>query len=348
MTDQAKEAEPHSGLPAWLPEAARHYLHHTADGQPIRALARQAQVHASTVLRQVRRLEALRDDPLIDEALRLLSAQGRTGSLPATEMLETEAARVLRRLVEPGAVLAVAREMETAVIVRDDGQGGTQRIGTVARSVAQAMALSDWMASDDPQARVIRYRITAAGRNELRRLTTTGSRRGMDEAPTRFRGAAEEDDHEGDDRIRHMRSILGESPLATLARRRDREGAVFLSRELVAAGERLREDFEIAQAGSRTTQDWARFLTGPIDLGHPSRDQGSSAAADRLARALADLGPGLGDVALRFCCQLEGLESIESRMGWAARSGKIVLRIALQRLARHYAQTLGQFGPMIG
>ena len=46
--------------------------------------------------------------------------------------------------------------------------------------------------------------------------------------------------------------------------------------------------------------------------------------------------PGLGDVALRCCCRLEGLEAVEQTMGWSARSGKIVLRIALQRLARHY------------
>ena len=46
-----------------------------------------------------------------------------------------------------------------------------------------------------------------------------------------------------------------------------------------------------------------------------------------VAAALRDLGPGLGDVALRVCCFLEGIEAAEQRMGWAARSGKIVLRI---------------------
>ena len=55
----------------------------------------------------------------------------------------------------------------------------------------------------------------------------------------------------------------------------------------------------------------------------------------RARSALADLGPGLSDVALRCCCRLEGLEVVEQTIGWSARSGKIVLRIALQRLARH-------------
>ncbi|MCB1366035.1 MAG: helix-turn-helix domain-containing protein, partial [Rhodobacteraceae bacterium] len=74
---------------------------------------------------------------------------------------------------------------------------------------------------------------------------------------------------------------------------------------------------------------------------------GAAAARDRVARALADLGPGLSDVALRCCCHLEGLEQAERRMGWSARSGKIVLRIALQRLRRHYDETHAA-GRMIG
>ena len=68
----------------------------------------------------------------------------------------------------------------------------------------------------------------------------------------------------------------------------------------------------------------------------------------RVAAALRDLGPGLGDVALRCCCFLEGLEVAEKRLGWAARSGKIVLRIALMRLRRHYDETYGSSGPLIG
>ena len=71
-------------------------------------------------------------------------------------------------------------------------------------------------------------------------------------------------------------------------------------------------------------------------------------ARERVAAALVDLGPGLGDVVLRCCCYLEGVETTEQRMGWSARSGKIVLRIALQRLKAHYAETYGKYAPLIG
>jgi hypothetical protein len=39
---------------------------------------------------------------------------------------------------------------------------------------------------------------------------------------------------------------------------------------------------------------------------------------------------------LRVCCFLEGIESAEKALGWPSRSGKLVLGLALDRLARHY------------
>jgi hypothetical protein len=78
---------------------------------------------------------------------------------------------------------------------------------------------------------------------------------------------------------------------------------------------------------------------------------GSKGAVDAhrwIKAALAELGPSLGDVVLRCCCFFEGLEQTEKKMGWWARSGKIVLRIALQRLKRYYAQTQWCYGPLIG
>jgi len=50
------------------------------EGVSIRQLARVEGCHASTVLRRVRRIEARRDDPLVDEAL---SCLGSVACLPA-------------------------------------------------------------------------------------------------------------------------------------------------------------------------------------------------------------------------------------------------------------------------
>lgn len=275
---------------------------------------------------------------------------------PSNELLRREGRRVLLRLAEQGAVLAVAAEMDKAVVVREDACGTTTRTAVVDSAVAQAMALKEWIMCEVP-GRIARYRITGPGRAALAGLLAeaeNGARKGLSEGQARFVGRDEVlNDPSGADvstRRRRMRYCAAETPLLALARRRDKSGEPFLSDDLVSAGERLREDFELAQMGPKVTQNWDGFLTGGVHAGTPSGAglaKGPAAARARIAAALRDLGPGLGDVALRCCCYLEGLETAERRMGWSARSGKIVLRIALQRLRRHY-DGLGQAGGMIG
>lgn len=343
-------------LPCWVPKEALAYLLHTETGQPIRALAREAGVHASTVLRQVRALEARREDILVDQGLsrlgrRVLAAEARAAQadpvVPSMDELSQEARRVLRLLCEPGAVLAVAAEMDKAVVVAESDDGGTVRRLVVDHAAAEAMALAGWIACDDP-GRVSRYRITPTGRDALKRMVADAENRalGFSEAPAPF-------DHAGLSRHRSYavhpasrpRCQPTETPLTLLARRRDRSGRKFLSDDLVRAGERLREDYEMADIGSRKTESWDRFLT-LVEAAKSDHD-GATAARARVLGALRDLGPGLGDVALRCCCHLEGLESAEKQMGWSARSGKVVLRIALQRLRCHYDR-LGDGGALMG
>ena len=366
----AASERPAAGYPSWVPVAARHYVAHTEQGRSIRQLAREAEVHASTVLRQIRRTETRRDDPLVDDALRALaltrgkrqqeqgqpmtrSSRGETRppmALPSGDALDRHGLRILRRLSEAGVVLAVARDMEMGVVVRDGADGVPQRVAVVEREIAQAMALKDWIAAADPTARIVRYKITGAGRQALKDLAQAEGAEGFADAAVPFRGAPRGEPVESDMLLRHARSGLGESPLVALSRRRDRSGNYFLPRELVAAGERLREDYELARMGPARDADWGRaVLEGPEAL--PDGQGGPPAsveAARRVALALGELGAGLGDVALRCCCLLEGLESLEQSMHWSARSGKIVLRIALDRLRRHYRETEGKHGPLIG
>lgn len=363
-------------MPGWVPHGALHYLAHTETGAPIRALARQAGCHASTIMRQIRRIETRRDDPLVDAALRRLGAVRRdldctagppagkttTMNTPAAPLLDedtfaAEALRVLRRLHETGAVLAVAEGMEKAVVVRETDAGPGARTAVVDSAVAQAMALKDWIAPGST-GRVTRYHITSAGRGALRRMIEDQGAvavEGFAEDQTAFLGMScdpqMEEDGDTEPAPRRNRYCLSESPLSALARRRDKSGTPFLEDGLVHAGERLREDFELAQMGGGITQNWDHFLTPgtkPTGRGDNSGVMAAAEARKRVADAMADLGPGLSDVVLRCCCYLEGLETTEKRLGWSARSGKIVLRIALMRLKRHYDETVGPGGPMIG
>ncbi len=267
-----------------------------------------------------------------------------------------EARRILRRLCEPGAFLAVAPNMDKAAVLRESAVGAVSRIAVLDREVAQAFALKEWITCS-VAGKVARYKIAPAGRAALKRLLSDedARRSGLSEAQTPFGdqhrewGTREVQD-DGEESPRRMRYNMAESPVTLLARRRDKDGKSFLAQPLVAAAERFREDFELAQMGPKVAQNWERFLTGGArgSLGGSDPLTGPEGARERVAAALRDLGPGLGDTALRVCCYLEGLEATEKRMGWSARSGKIVLRIALQRLARHYEETYGPGGGLIG
>ncbi|MEM1360378.1 MAG: DUF6456 domain-containing protein [Pseudomonadota bacterium] len=325
-------------------------------------------------------MESKRDDPLIDTGLlRLGSRHFPAPNLPlATQdtdpmtamsridlalpnqnsdhsVLSDESRLALRRMAETGSVMAVAAEMENAVIMRTPPGGEATRTAVVSREVAETLALRD-LINCISQGRISRYEITAAGRAALKRDAETreDTDSGFDEAISPFtaqHGEWDKHPRRGRSAKPRPRINLAESPLAVLARRKEKDGTPFLNAELVAAGERLREDFEVAQMGPRVGQNWDRFLTAGTRASGSSggfADSGSCAARERVTAALSDLGPGLGDVVLRTCCYLEGMETTERELGWSARSGKIVLRIALQRLHRHYEEAHQGQSPLIG
>jgi hypothetical protein len=347
MTD-AKRAS--RAVPAWVPVDVRNYVFHTEMGQPIRVLARSQSCHASTIMRQIRKVETRRDDPLVDCAIKELAAENSATPSPSSlEMMQA-----LRRLAMPGTILAIAIGMEQGVILRDSNQGEADHGSKLPSVTAMMLALRGWIAGGQTVGRVLRYRITPAGRVALRELMaqTENRARAMAEGPTAFEGAAS-----GvgtliggpDDKPIMARMASQESPVVALSRRKDREGNPFLSPTMVRAAERLREDYELAQVGQirghKPTPDWQDVLA--LIETYKQIDTTGKGAAPQVRAALAFLGPGLSEVALRCCCLLEGLEITEKHMGWAARSGKVVLRIALQRLVLHYEDS-GELGPRIG
>jgi hypothetical protein len=375
MTSPGRVVRSCVALPAWVPIEASHYLDHTQNGQSLRCIAQENGLAPSTICRRVRRMEARRDDPLVDEALDALAAHFQAATAAVDDFydqqertvmtapfkspiisdettISREARRILRRLCEPDAVLAVAGDMENAAVLRPGPEGEQTRTAIVDRRVAQAFAVKDWICCIR-QGRIARYAITQAGKAALKRLIDEDRRRrrtdGFAETASSFQAQhtefAETRATDDDGRRCTVRVNLAESPLATLARRKGPDGKPFLSAELVQAGERLREDFERAQMGPRVGQNWDRFLTAGADRGGFSADaglaEGPRAARERVAAAMEALGPGLGDVVLRVCCFLEGLETTERRLGWSARSGKVVLKIGLQRLLKHYKEQHG-------
>ena len=56
----------------------------------------------------------------------------------------------------------------------------------------------------------------------------------------------------------------------------------------------------------------------------------------RFDGAVDAAGPGLTDVLWRVVCSGEGMREAETALGWPARAGKVVLAIALDRIADYY------------
>lgn len=351
--------------PNWLPTPVRTYLAHTEAGTSIRALARKAGVHPSTVLRQVRRTEMLRDDPLADAALNRLGRFWNATQRPGRDMsnnqdpllmtaqkdddlrLARETLRVLRALLEPDTLRVIADGVEDAVVVHNAGDGRPVRRAVLTRDVAEALALKEFI-SGSANGRLARYSITQAGRSEVRRLLAeTESRRAS------ARGRAEDTDvidagelflGAGTDRKAHKRTAGAESPLSVLARRKRGSGEAWLTPQLVAAGLRFRESWEIARIGGGMTGDWDRLVAGRVSSGGTRSAPGGAAtrrleAEEALAAAIRALGPDLAETVILAICREQGMEDVEERLDYPARSGKIVLRIALNTLLRHYEAT---------
>lgn len=123
-----------------------------------------------------------------------------------------------------------------------------------------------------------------------------------------------------------------ESPLAWLARRQGKDGRAMVDAAQLQAGERLRADFTRANLTPRVTSRWSE-----VGGGSPETFSDMVLAAKlRVSRALAAVGPELSGVLLDVCCFLKGLETVERERGWPARTAKVVLGLALDRLAAHY------------
>ena len=134
-------------------------------------------------------------------------------------------------------------------------------------------------------------------------------------------------------RRRSVTVNLAESPLSWLKAR----GKV--SARQFEAGEKLRADYETASLGPRVTMRWdgapiGGGRSGPAE--HLDPTHAGIAAKRRFDAAIAAAGPGLSDIVWRVVCAGEGLPIAERALGWPARAGKLVLGIALDRLADHY------------
>lgn len=123
---------------------------------------------------------------------------------------------------------------------------------------------------------------------------------------------------------------LAESPLTWLHARGH------LSDRQLDAGERLRADYERAQLAPSVTMRWDPVrVRGSGDSGLTPGERQIAARA-RFDGAVAAAGTGLADILWRVVCAGETVPTAEKALAWPVRSGKLVLRLALDRVAGFY------------
>ena len=107
----------------------------------------------------------------------------------------------------------------------------------------------------------------------------------------------------------------------------------------LAAGTQLHGDFMRAGLNASVTMRW----DAPPRDGSPRNARGADHgtigridAKRRFDAAMDAVGAGLNDICWRVICAGEGMAGAERALGWPGRSGRIILSLALDRLADHY------------
>ena len=246
------------------------------------------------------------------------------------DYLDAQAESLLACLSQPSAeAFADPTEAGMVIVRRTTPAGVTVGAGRFSASAAQALVQNDLAA----------WSALHPGRTVLR-LTETGL------AHRRRRAAAPADSFrhqhgdlalvtvETENGPARVRLDTEESPLDWLRRRKDRDGTPPIDAAVYDAGQRRRADMARAGLLPGITARWDAHRGGPSS---PAEATGRMTGARQgLRHAFDAVGAELSDVLIDLCGFLKGLELIERERRWPPRSAKVVLRLALSRLADHY------------
>jgi hypothetical protein len=264
-----------------------------------------------------------------------------TSNLRRNDRLTREAKRLLTALGLPEARALPDPTDEKGLILHRRRAGISVGAGRFSRAAGDALQHHDLARWEAAEAGSRALCLTEAGRAHLRRS-------GAPERETAFlhqhrdTQGANVETGAGTARVRVDRE---ESPLEWLRRRKGRDGQPLIDEASFQAGERLRTDITLAGLLPGVVARWDALPRAPGPVAPSDATDRMVAARQRLRHAFDAVGADFADLLTDLCGFLKGLETIERERHWPPRSAKVVVRLALARLAQHYGIQAEARGP---
>jgi Domain of unknown function (DUF6456) len=259
----------------------------------------------------------------------------------ATDSLSKDARRLLTALGQPETWALIDPTDQDSVLVHRRRSGISVGAGRFPLPAAETLVRRDLARWDSPASGRKTLLLADAGAAYLRRAAAPEPDMAFFHQHRETAIASVETDLGA----KRVRVDSEESPLDWLRRRRDRNGEPMIDETSYQAGERLRTDIMLAGLLPGVTARWDGMpqTGGPVSPGEATDRM--IAARQRLRHAFDAVGADFSDLLMDLCGFLKGLELIERERQWPARSAKIVVRLALARLAEHYGIEASARGP---
>ena len=267
-------------------------------------------------------------------------AVAEASNLRRNDLLAREAQRLLAALGLPEARALIDPTDDNDVILQKTKEGISVGAGRFSRAAAEDLRRHDLARWQEGEAGRKTLSLTEAGRARLRRAEAPDPQAGFFHQHREMAEAVVATDA-GPQRVR---VDAEESPLDWLRRRKGRDGRPLIDEAAYQAGERLRTDIMLAGLLPGVTARWDASPRGGPASPSDATDR-MVAARQRLRHAFDAVGADFADLLTDLCGFLKGLEVIERERHWPARSAKVVVRLALARLAEHYGIEAAARGP---